>query len=107
MSTFYVLPTRPQLGQRFASFLATWFPGLDWQRAALPELADALIATVADHRDVFIVHRDDLPDGEELARALVDGFGAEEGDEVVELLPAKSAGEVTARRWRLPTRSAA
>ena len=33
MSRFYVLPPRPDLGERFASFLRLLFPGLDWDAA--------------------------------------------------------------------------
>ena len=40
MSTFYVLPPRPVLGERFAGYLKTLFPGLDWNQAAWTELAD-------------------------------------------------------------------
>ena len=35
------------------------------------------------------------------ARALVEGFGAEAGDEVIEIRPGVSAGEITARRWQV------
>ena len=35
--------------------------------------------------DAYLVFRDDLPDGERVARALADGYGAEDDDEVVEV----------------------
>jgi hypothetical protein len=101
MSTFYLLPPRPLLGRRFAEFLKTWFPGLDWSGPACAGLAETLGVAAGAHPDVYVVHREDLPEGEEPARALVDGFGAEEGDEVIELLPGGDGAPVTARRWRL------
>ena len=69
MSTFYVLPSRPLLGERFAGYLQTLFPGLDWAGSAWPELAELLAAAVARHADVYVVHAEDLPDGDDLGRA--------------------------------------
>jgi len=44
MSTFYLLPPRPLLGECFASYLQPLFPGLQWTGAACTELADILAA---------------------------------------------------------------
>jgi hypothetical protein len=101
MSTFYLLPPRPLLGERFAEFLQGFFPGLDWDCARRVALADALGEAASGHPDVFVVYRDDLPEGEPPARALAEGFGAEAGDEVVEVRTSCSPGELTARRWRV------
>jgi hypothetical protein len=46
-----------------------------------------------------------LPDGEPARQALVNGFGAEDGDDVIELRPGPRPGELVARRW--PVRAAA
>jgi hypothetical protein len=105
VSVFYLLPPRPLLGDCFADFLHAFFPGLTWDRAARARLADLLGAAVLDACpspvDVYLVHRDDLPAGEAPGRALADGFGAEEGDEVVEVRPGARPGEMTTRRWRV------
>jgi hypothetical protein len=101
VSTFYLLPPRPLLGERFAGFLQTFLPGLDWDSRGRLSLAEAITDAVRDHTDVFVVYREDLPEGEPPARALVDGFGAEAGDEVVEVRPGARPGEVTTRRWVL------
>jgi hypothetical protein len=100
MSTFYLLPPRPLLGEQFAGFLQTFFPGLDWDTTARANLAE-LLGTTVSQPGVFVVYRDDLPSGEGPARALMDGFGAEPGDEVVEVRPGARPGSVTAHRWRL------
>ena len=101
MSTFYLLPPRPLLAERLADYLQSLLPGLTWTVDAGADLAEALAAAVARRPDVYLVHREDLPEGESPARALADGYGAEPGDEVVEVRPAAKPGEWTARRWRL------
>jgi hypothetical protein len=97
MSLFYLLPPRPIVGDRLVSFLQTLLPGLDWNVQERRELADVLIGLAGRREDVFLVHREDLPHGESVARALADGFGAEEGDEVVEVRLGLR-GELTSRR---------
>ena len=97
MSTFYLLPPRPLLARRYAEFLKPLFPGLDWSRVSWADLADAVGALAGAQPDTYVVFREDLPDGEEPGRALVDGFGAEAGDEVVEVRA--GAPQEVARRW--------
>jgi hypothetical protein len=101
VSTFYLLPPRPLLGERFAEYLQILFPGLSWDSARWPELADVLRATAVLHPDVYVVHREELPEGEPAAEALVNGFGAEPGDDVIEIRAGLRPGEVIAHRWRL------
>jgi hypothetical protein len=103
MSIFYLLPPRPFLGDRFATFLQSLFPGLDWDSAERSNLAD-LLAAAAGRTDVYVVYRDDLPREEPAASALIHAFGAEPGDEVVEVRPSAS-GETIARRWRVEASS--
>ena len=85
MSTFYLLPPRPVLGQQFVRFLQGYFPGLDWDFANRAELAETVAGVAGRQPEVFVVYREDLPEGVALQQALVDDFGAEPGDEVVEV----------------------
>jgi hypothetical protein len=101
MSTFYLLPPRPLLEECLAAYLDPLLPGLRWQGTIGPVLADILAAAVARRPDVYVIHREELPEGESPARALADGFGAEADDEVIEIRPGSKSGEWTARRWRL------
>jgi hypothetical protein len=107
VSTFYLLPPRPLLGDRVADFLHTILPGLDWDSATRANLAQAVVAVAEAHDDVHVVFRDDLPAGESMANALADGFGAEAGDEIVEVRPAGNSGGLTSRRWSIDTREVA
>jgi hypothetical protein len=101
VSTFYLLPPRPLLGEHFANYLKTLFPSLDWASSTWTELGETVGATAAGRPDVFVVFREDLPDGEDLAQALANGFGAEAGDEVIEVRPGFRPGELRPRRWPL------
>ena len=104
MSTFYVLPPRPVFGDRLAAFLQAFLPGVDWDVLARIELADAVAEAAAGETGALLVFRDDLPQGERVAQALIDGFGAEAGDEVVEVRIGGRTGETEARRWRIGDR---
>jgi hypothetical protein len=50
---------------------------------------------------LYLVHRDELPAGEAIDRALVDGWGAAPGDLVIEVRPAARPGQFVSRRWRV------
>jgi hypothetical protein len=101
MSTFYLLPPRPSVGERFAGFLETFFPGLDWESTTWSNLADLLASATAGRTDVYLVYGEELPEGADRSEALRAAFGAEDGDEIVEVQPGNQLGEVTTRRWRL------
>jgi hypothetical protein len=101
MATFYLLPPRPLLADHVGRLLGDVLPGLHWAATERARLADEIAAAASAHEGVFVVYREELPDGEPPARALADGFGAEPGDEVVEVRPGPRPGELAARRWRI------
>jgi hypothetical protein len=101
MSTFYVLPPRTIIGERFAGYLATLFPGLRWESTRWSDLGETLGRVAATHGDVYVVYREELQPGDDLRQALHDGFGAEAGDDVIEVRAGLQPGELTTRRWRL------
>jgi hypothetical protein len=101
VSTFYLLPSRPYLGEHLAAYLQGLFPGLTWDSASRANLAEGLAAAVTCHPGVYVVYGEELPEGEDPARALGDGFGAEAGDEVIELHAGGRADQLSVRRWRL------
>ncbi len=97
MSLFYVLPPRPLVGDHLADYLAAWLPGLDWDANVRVNLVEAIRAAATCRPDVFVVFRDELPEGAATSEALRDALGAEEGDEVIEV----RAGTPAARRWQV------
>src|SRR4051812_20750327 len=99
MSTFYVLPHRAVLGDFLADCVAALLPGLDWNMADRRRLAETLTEDVGRRDGVFLVSREDLPPGEYPEKGLVDGFGAEPGDEVIEVLRGGRAGEFRSQRF--------
>jgi hypothetical protein len=100
VSTFYLLPPRPFLGRWLVERLKPVFPHLASSSGGGTDLP-GLLASAIERPDVFVVHREDLPQGEDPARALQDGFGAEPGDEVIEVVNGPTAGELLARCWRV------
>jgi hypothetical protein len=101
VSTFFVLPPRRFLGEHFAGFLESLFPGLGWGRVSWGDLGELLAEAAARHPDVYLVQREELPQSADLGQVLADGYGAELGDEVVEVGIGPRAGQTTARRWRV------
>lgn len=101
MSIFYLLPPRAMLGDRLAKFLQPLLPGLDWDSRMRLNLAEMVGAAAGAHPNVFIVYREELPAGESTDRALAHGYGAESGDEVVEIRLGARSEELSARRWRV------
>lgn len=101
MSRFYLLPSRAALGERFAGFLESFFPGLDLGSEHWPQLAEAFGSVAGSRPDTYVVYREELPADEDPATALCDGFGASSGDEVIEVVPGKTASALATRRWRV------
>ena len=100
MATFYLLPSRPLVGQRMAEFLTTVFPGLPWARGDWCELAETLGLTAMTQPDVYVVYREDLADGVPVEETLGLDFGAEPGDEVVEVMLGGRLSPLAVKRWR-------
>jgi hypothetical protein len=92
VSTIYLLPPRPLLGQQL---LQSCLPGLELGAADRAALAETVAAAAEAQPDVCVIFREDLPDDGPLGQTLVDDFGAHPGDEVVEV----AARDV--RRWQI------
>jgi hypothetical protein len=103
MATFYVLPPRASLEGAFGDLLGKLFPGLPLPVEAWESIAERIGSAANWPDDVFLVPRDDLPEGEPVGQALAAAFGAEAGDRIVEVSLAR--GPAAARMWILPTPS--
>ena len=99
MATFYLLPPRACLEQAIGDVLARLLPGLPLPADAWEAITDRIGLAAGWPADVFLVPRDDLPEGEPVGEALAAAFGAEPGDRVVEVSLARGPG--AARTWVL------
>ncbi|HEY1190613.1 MAG TPA: hypothetical protein VGE74_23475 [Gemmata sp.] len=90
MTTFYLLPPRECLERAVAELLTKLLPGLPLPADTWGLVADELGAAGGWSGEVFLVPRDELPEGAP-ARALAEGYGAEPGDRVVEVSLARPA----------------
>jgi hypothetical protein len=91
MATFYVVPSRQLLGQHFAQLLAALFPGVSYTLWDWPDLAEAVAALVEGQETGFVVYREELDEQLSTRDALVQHFGADAGDEIIEVSFGKSA----------------
>lgn len=90
MATFYLLPPRECLERAVADLFAKLLPGLPLPAESWERVAEQLGTAAGWANDVFLVPRDELPDGAP-AVALADAYGAEPGDRVVEVSLARPA----------------
>lgn len=101
MATFYLLPPRECLEQAIGDILARLLPGLPIPAESWEAVTERIGSAAGWPADVFLVPRDDLPEGEPVAEALESAFGAEFGDRVIEVSLAR--GPSAARTWVLPS----
>jgi len=99
MATFYLLPPRASLEQAIGDVLARLLPGLPIPAESWEAVTDRIGSAAGWPVDVFLVPRDDLPEGEPVGEALAAAFGAEPGDRVIEVSLAR--GAAAARTWAL------
>ena len=97
MATFYLLPPRACLERAVGELFGKLLPGLPLPADAWDTVAQHLAAATDWPADVFLVPRDELPEGDPGA-ALAEGYGAEPGDRVVEVSLARPS-----RVWAIPT----
>jgi len=102
MSVFYILPPRDLVSLRLGRFLQSLLPGTEWNQQTLDQMVENLENMAGTREPSYLVHREDLPRGHELLEALRDGFGAESGDEIVEVRLGAQPEEVVSRRWSMP-----
>ncbi|MFO0879582.1 MAG: hypothetical protein U0840_19735 [Gemmataceae bacterium] len=96
MATFYLLPGRSSVSDQLVDSMGQFLPGIDWPMTDRLRLGEILLEQLALRDGVYLVFRDELPRGAAPESALIDGYGAESGDEVVEVRPG-----LPARRWRI------
>lgn len=82
MADFLLLPPRPAVGEEIARLVRPYLPGVRVTAADCVRFLDSLAANAGRS---FLVYREELPDEDDVATALRDGFGAETGDRAVHI----------------------
>lgn len=90
MTTFYLLPPRTCLEQAVSQLFGKLLPGLPLPADAWDMLTHELASVANWPADAYFVPRDELPEGEP-GEALIEYFGAEPGDRVVDVSLARPA----------------
>jgi hypothetical protein len=98
MAHFYLLPPRELVGKQLAKLIHGVLPGLRLD----PQLClEMLLNTLEScEQEVYLVHREDLPD-QNVEDSLRDGFGARDGDCIVQISPGMIPERPTVRTWTL------
>ena len=101
MSVFYVLPPRPILGHCLARLLCQFVPGATISGDSCIEMVTALVSESPEADESYVVHREDLPESDDLSTSLREGFGAEAGDRIVEVSITPKPEEPQVNIWVL------
>jgi len=99
MATFYILPSRASLDQALSEVLGRFLPGLPLPADSWDVVTESLKTTAPWPEDVYLVPREELPEGMPMGEALAEMFGAEPGDRVVEINTLRSP--TASRVWVL------
>lgn len=102
VATFLVLPPRELLEHAVTEFANRILPGLPKPLG----LADVLLAHVVAGVDgtdrTYVIYREELPDSGDAVNVLVEAFGAEPGDRVLEIGPPRNLAAATVKESYVP-----
>ena len=101
MATFLLLPPRELVEHAVREFAHRLLPGV-WPPDDLADLfINRIIEAQPQASEVHVLHREDLPEGDVIV-SLVEAFGGEPGDRVVEFGPPRSAVPAAIRSTVIP-----
>ena len=99
MATFYVVPSRQQLGQRYGEFLTSLFPDAAFGEWNWADLADAIVGQMERHGDAHVIFREELDEERSIKDSLLSQFGAALEDEIVEVHFGPGLNQFLHQRW--------
>jgi hypothetical protein len=99
MATFYVLPSRHLLGQRYCEILGSLFPDTRFTAWDWPEVAETLAGVIEAQGDACIVYREDMAENGSVKDALLREFGATLQDEIIEIQFGAGLTQFLHQRW--------
>jgi hypothetical protein len=97
MARFLILPAREIIEHSVAEFIGRLLPGYPvptglWER---------IVRDVTENQ-AFVLHREELMEEGDVIDSLVQGFGAEPGDEVTEIEAIRAHREGRSKTWHIP-----
>jgi hypothetical protein len=93
MAAFYVFPPRPVVGEQIAEVVRSYLPGV---RVTASDCV-RFLEGIAHRSRSFLIHREDLPEGQDVPSALRDGFGAGPEDRIVQVTSLRLDGRPQVR----------
>ncbi len=106
MATFYLLPPRSCLDDAVSELFTRLLPGLPLPVDTWSVLVDHLAQVANWPRDSYWIPRDELPEGD-VYEALVEGYGAEPGDQLIEVHLARPPRTAIVPNYPVPSSVAA
>ncbi len=106
MATFYVLPSRQQLGQRYGELLNSLFPDAQHESHEWLDLADEIASQIERRGDAHVVYREDLDEERSVKDSLVSQFGAALDDTIIEVHFGPGLNQFLYQRWAQASRAA-
>src|SRR5262245_66669911 len=73
MADFYLLPPRPSLGEELARLIRPYLPGVRVTAGDCVRFLEAAVEKAGGR--AFLVHREDLPDADDVYASVRDGLG--------------------------------
>jgi hypothetical protein len=95
MADFLLLPPRPSVGEELARLVRPYLPGVRVSAADCLRFLEGLVENAGGR--AFLVHREDLPDADDVCVSLRDGFGAGDGDRVIQVSVGPRPGDPRVR----------
>jgi hypothetical protein len=83
MADFILLPPRPVIGEEIARLIRPYLAGVRLTAADCIRFLESVVE--ASRGRAFLVHREDLSEGEDVVTAIRDGFGADTGDRIIQV----------------------
>ena len=97
MARFLILPAREIIEHSVAEFIGRLLPG----HAVPAGLWERIVRDVTENQ-AFVLHREELMEEGDVIDSLVQGFGAEPGDDVTEIEPIRANREGRSKTWQIP-----
>lgn len=102
MATFLVLPPRELLEHAVTEFANRLLPGLPKPLGLSDVLLAHVIAGLPNGERAFVIYREELPDTGDTVDVLVEAFGAEPGDRVMEIGPPRNLSASSVKESFVP-----